>query len=233
MARPKRVAPELPQHIPDGPVDGDRIRHGSHRLETKPCLVAHHDASTVRALTALILCIVVARGVRLPNIDTRADDRIPGGVPQGAADEHGLTFAIATDGAAVLEGDRIVCVEGAEHGPLGCARRLRVVHGVNEHREAERVGKEDELLARVAAFLPRRGEEIDRGHPFVGGEPRFARKVVQVRHQLRHDVLETLVGALRVNEERVRGDVLGGKVEHWGDCDGGGIHCGGWGWLER
>lgn len=99
-----------------------------------------------------------------------------------------------------------------------------MVHCVDEHRESECVGEEDELLPRGTAFLTGGGEEFDRRHPFVGCESRFAREVVKVCDELCHQVLESLVGTLGVDKERVRGDVLGGEVEHWGNFYGRGVH---------
>lgn len=40
-------------------------------------------------------------------------------------------------------------MEGAEHGGLGCARHGGVGEGVNESRDTQDVGEEDEFVADV------------------------------------------------------------------------------------
>lgn len=81
-------------------------------------------------------------------------------------------------------------------------------------------------MAGVGAHFTAGGEEVDCVHPFVGCETGFAGEVVEVGDETGHEVLEAFVAALGVDDVCVGGDVLVGEVEHGGDFDGGGVHCG-------
>jgi hypothetical protein len=55
-----------------------------------------------------------------------------------------------------------------------------VVDGVDQHRDAERVRQQDELLAARVALVPGRREELDPRHPLRLGELGLAHEGVQV-----------------------------------------------------
>lgn len=77
----------------------------------------------------------------------------------------------------------VVRVEGPQHGALCRAGRLRVVDRVNEQREPEDVGEEDEFLSVWGAGLAGRGQEVDAGAPLGCREPGLTREIVHVGDQ--------------------------------------------------
>ena len=74
-------------------------------------------------------------------------------------------------------------IERAEHRGLGGALALPVVDGIDQHRHANHVGKQDELLPDRGALLACPGQEIDRIFPLLEGEIGLANIVVQRLHQ--------------------------------------------------
>ena len=60
-------------------------------------------------------------------------------------------------------------MERAEHGILGGARRTAVVDCVDQHREAERIAEQDELLTLVVTEMAGPGQEADGQIPFLLG----------------------------------------------------------------
>lgn len=138
---------QLPEQLAHRPVVRDSITDGLEALEPKPpVLVAHHDAPLARALAPLVLHVVVPRAVRLPNVHLDAGHRPPPRVLDRAHGQHRLPRRVRRHGAAVRQHRRVMRVEGPEHGALGAERRLGVVDVVDEEREAEDVGEEDEFL---------------------------------------------------------------------------------------
>ena len=84
-----------------------------------------------------------------------------------------------------------------------------MVDRVDQHRDAERVRQEDELLTPVVAHLAGGGEEPDRRHPFVHGRLDLANDRMEVRDDRGHDLLEARVAALRhALDDRRRGGVF-------------------------
>lgn len=224
---PPGVALELQQQLADGPVVGDRVADGDDGLEPEEAVgVARHDAAAVGPGVVGVLHIVVARRVRLPDVDLAAGDRLPRRVAQRAHHQARLARRVGRDGAAVGQVERLVRVEGPEHRALGALARFRVVDRVDEQREAEDVGQEDEFLADIVAHLSRRGEELQASHPFFRAETRLACKVVQMRYQSLEDEFEARVGVVGVDHDRICSDVVGVHVFHWGNLDLGWIHIG-------
>lgn len=238
MRRPPRMPAQLPEQLAHRPVVRDSITDGLEALEPKPpVLVAHHDAPLARALAPLVLHVVVPRAVRLPNVHLDAGHRSPPRVLNCAHGQHRLPRRVRRHGAAVRQHRRVVRVERPEHGALGAERRLGVVDVVDEEREAEDVGEEDEFLrcrdgrlgtaemgsgggrgrgpyiAHIVRDVPARNEEADAGHPLVGAKACLARKVVEVCHQARHEVGEARIGRLRVDADGIGRDVVDCKVE--------------------
>jgi len=75
----------------------------------------------------------------------------------------------------------------------------------HQHRDAERVGEQDELLALVIAGLPDARQELDRGHPLIGLQIHLARQRVGVADNCRDDLLEPRVGIVgQAVEDRLR-----------------------------
>jgi hypothetical protein len=80
-------------------------------------------------------------------------------------------------------------------------------------------------LTGVGANLSNLGQELNTGHPFLGGQSGLASKVVKVCNETLKDVLHTLVGTLGVNNDSVGSDIIGSEVLHRRNDDFGGIHC--------
>ena len=70
-------------------------------------------------------------------------------------------------------------IERPEHRGLGGAVALAMVDRIDQHRDPEHVGQQDELLPARRAFLAGPGQEIDRLLPFLEGEIGLADVVVQ------------------------------------------------------
>lgn len=68
-------------------------------------------------------------------------------------------------------------------------------------------------MADIAADLTTPHEKVQCGHPFLGAQPGLTRKVVQVRHEARHEILEPRIAALRVDQVSVLGDVVDREIQ--------------------
>ena len=77
-----------------------------------------------------------------------------------------------------------------DSGAVGLAA---VVDEVDQHRHAERVRHQDELLALVVAPVADLGEEFHPGEPFLLGRPHLAHEGVQVLDEALHHLLEARV----------------------------------------
>ena len=77
---------------------------------------------------------------------------------------------LARDIGAVRHRLVLADIERAEHGGLGGAVALAMVHRIDQHRNPEHVRQQDEFLPGRRAFLADAGQKIDRIAPFVEGE---------------------------------------------------------------
>lgn len=135
------------QELPDRSIVRDRIRHRDNGLEPENALgIARHDSPLIRRLASLILHIVLAAAVRLPDIDFDVLDGLALRVFDGAEYEAGLAGRVVGDLGSVRLGRGIVRVEGAEHCSFGAGRGFGMVDAVDEEGEAEDVGEKDEFL---------------------------------------------------------------------------------------
>ena len=62
----------------------------------------------------------------------------------------------------------ILSEEWTEYTALRCVANRGVVQSIDECRDTENVGEEDEFLPNGRTGLTDAGEELDRGHPFLG-----------------------------------------------------------------
>ena len=83
-----------------------------------------------------------------------------------------------------------------------------------EHRDAERVGEEDELLALVVGDVAGGGEELDPFEPLGLGELALLHERVQVAHERGEDLPQARVGAALEPADDRLGDVVLGDVAH-------------------
>ena len=89
-----------------------------------------------------------------------------------------------------------MCVERTEDSAFCTGSGLRVVDTVDEKRETNDIGEQDEFLADVATDLANLCQELDGCHPFVCAESSFASKVVNVRDESLEQVFHSRVIAL-------------------------------------
>lgn len=116
----------------------NRVGDGRNSLEPEHTfLVGGHDASTIGPIPPGILHIIMAGGIRLPDIDLHVFDGLPVGIFDGADDEEGLAGGIVADAGPGDEGRGVVRVEWTEHGAFGAVGGFGVVDGVDEDGEAE------------------------------------------------------------------------------------------------
>jgi hypothetical protein len=84
------------------------------------------------------------------------------------------------DVVAVAKARRAVDEERAEHRGRSRVGVLSVVAADDEHRQAQHVGQQDELLALVVGDVTRPGQEVDPGEPLVFGQVDFGGERVQM-----------------------------------------------------
>lgn len=97
MRRPPTMAPELLQQLADGAVVGNGVADGLDALEPEDALfVAKHDAALAGPLilAALVLHVVVAAAVRLPDVDLDVADGLAVDVFHGADAKQGYALRV-------------------------------------------------------------------------------------------------------------------------------------------
>ena len=172
MRRPPRVASGRLEHVTDRAVVGDRVRHGTHPEEGVGPVVARAEAPAQMILRRIrVLDRVEEVGVVLPDVELGAGDRGAVDVEHPPVDPGGQASRLLDDAVAVLAQGRAREVEGPEHRRLRRAGRLLVGDRVDDHREPERVGPEDELLATLVCDVAGLGQDPDRRFP-LGSERR-------------------------------------------------------------
>ncbi|MNE82114.1 hypothetical protein D3C80_1788110 [compost metagenome] len=83
-----------------------------------------------------------------------------------------------------------------------------MIDGVDQHRQADHIGKQDEFLThQPIALLPGLGEEADAFEPFGFGQLHLAGEGVQVADQALHHLAQARIG--RIGEG---GNGLGGDL---------------------
>lgn len=147
MRRSPTMPAEQLQKLPYGSVVRNGVAHGLDALEPEAALIVrHHDAPLGRLVAVGVLHIIVSATVRLPNVNMDPGNRIPGRVLDRANCKHRLALGVGCHARSVRDGRRIVCVERAQDRALGRIGRFGVVDGIDEEREAENIGEEDEFL---------------------------------------------------------------------------------------
>ena len=67
-------------------------------------------------------------------------------------------------------------------------------------------------MANVAADLTTRHQKVQCCHPLLGAKPGLSGKVMEMRHEARHEVLEPRIFALGVDQVSVWGDVVNREI---------------------
>ena len=212
MRRPPRMAARGGEHRADRPVVRDRVRHRADGEERVASVLPGREAAAEVLLgSARVLHRVQPVVAVLPDVELGACDRVAVAAGDDAVDPGGLAGRLLGDRGAVVAHRRVRHVERAEHGRLGRSPR-RVREGVDEHREAERVRPQDELLAVLVGDPPGLGEEPDRGLPLVERQPDLGGERVEMGREGLDEPPEALVRAAGEARDGCRGDVRGGRA---------------------
>ena len=180
MRRAVGVAPQGLQHLPHRTIGRDGVILGLDAAKPVGAVATGaEDAAQVKfGLDALLLDIIKAFVVGLPDVDLGGIYGITFYVDDAAAHEHGLAFLVEADVGAHCQLWRAIDVEGTEHGRFRGARRFAVVDGVDQHRYPQHIGKQDKFLAPIVALVAGGSEELDGLQPFVlAGFELFDRRV--------------------------------------------------------
>jgi hypothetical protein len=99
----------------------------------------YHSPAICLTPSVIILHIVLAVAVRLPDIDLDAFNRLTRRRLDGTEHEKRLAVGVGRDREAILISGSIVCMERAKDGALSRMRGLRMVDGVDEEGKADYV----------------------------------------------------------------------------------------------
>jgi len=150
-------------------------------------------------------------------VEHRAGDRPAIEIEHPAADQGRNAAGVAMgDIAAFRHLRRAEAVERAEDGGFGGALGFAVIDEIDHHRDAERVGEEDELLALVAAHLARFGQDLDRLKPLRLGQLDLFDEGVEMANEAQHDLPQPRVRRRGKPRQYLGGDVVLVLVAvHW------------------
>ena len=164
------------------------------RNQNSPVLVGGEQAAAVGPrLHVGLLHVVEALVVGLPHVEGGAGQRGAVDRDDPAGDHARRAGAHQVDVVAEREDGRLDHVERAEHGRLGRDAELAVGDRLDQHRQAEDVRQQDELLPVVVALVAGAGEEVDRLLPLGDGQLDVAGERVQVLHERGEDLAQPWV----------------------------------------
>ena len=109
---------------------------------------------------------------------------------------------------SVLAQRRVGNEERAEDSRLGRALGKVVLERVDQHREAERVRPEDELVPLLVRDVTGVGEDLDPLGPLVLRQPHLDRELVEMPDERRHDLQEARRSPVEACNDLIR-DLLG------------------------
>jgi hypothetical protein len=152
VTRSPAVSPQLSQQLAHRPVmwNGIWYRHDGMEPENAVFVAMYDGPAICLTPSVVVLHIVLAVAVRLPDIDLDALDRLARRRLDGTEHEKRLSIRVGRDREAVLISGGIVGMERAKDGALSRVRGLGMVDGVDEKGEADYVRKQDELLRCVS-----------------------------------------------------------------------------------
>ena len=137
------------------------------------------------------LQVVQPIGVGLPDPDRSVRDAVAVAVQHLAIDDDFLVASLLHDLCPSRQFRRVFPIERAEQAGLGRGLgRGLVVQRIDEGRDAENVGQQDELLPDRGARVADGGKELDPLQPFGRGEVHLAGKRMQVLHRGFHDLTQ-------------------------------------------
>jgi hypothetical protein len=141
VTRSPAVSPQLSQQLAYRPVMWNGIWYRHDGMEPKHAflIAVYHGPAICLTPSVVVLHIVLAVAVRLPDIDLNPLNRLARRRLDGAEHEKRLSVGVGRDGEAVLISGGIVGMEGAKDGALSRVRGLGVVDGVDEEGKADYV----------------------------------------------------------------------------------------------
>ena len=135
---------------------------GVTRPEAVAAVVVGEQVAARGDPVVVVLDVVEAVLVGLPDLDARAGDRAAVGVGDGALDPARLAGGAAGDVAAELDLRASPRRRtGRRPWPRWRSPYASLLIAIGLHRRAEHVGEQDELLPPVVGDVPGRGEELD------------------------------------------------------------------------
>ena len=152
--------------------------------------------------------------VGLPDIDDRAGDRRAVGRTHDAVGIQRLAFQTRRHVGAERHHRRVFRVERPENRTVGAALARLLIDGVDQHRDAQHVGQQNELLPRGATALADLGEELNALHPFFKRRLGVFDEGVQMMDQLGHHLAQTRVRRRFVSGEHLFGETIGFSLIH-------------------
>ena len=141
-----------------------------------------------------LLHVVEALVVGLPDIDLRARQRAAVRVEDATGHQARLALAVQRDQGAELAGRRLDDVEWTQHGRLRRTADAAVVDRLDQHRDTQDVGEQDQLLSLAGAPSPGIGEEIDGSLPLGPRQLDLLDEVVQMADQLGEHLPQSWIG---------------------------------------
>ena len=185
------------------------------RKRSRPLRVGD-EARAAGEFVALALHVVKTLGVGVPHVDRRPADGTARGIGYGDVDVQRKAAAqIARIDVGALFGERrVLDEERAEHRRLGRAGGRAIVDRVDQRRDAERVGEQDEFLPLVVGDMAGAGEEIDGVDPLRLGDRLFTDEVVEMAHQPVQDLLQPRIFAVLEAAKDLVGDAVFVEFAH-------------------
>src|SRR5208337_5495819 len=159
-----------------------------------PALVGSEAGAQMPPRLRVVLHVVELIRRRLPNLDQGIPYRVPVLRRDRSFDDKRWAILLAQQNrVATLELPLPPRIERAEHCRIGQSRSGRVVHSVDQHRNPEDIGEQDELLAVLGAHLASLSEKLDRVSPLLVTERRLAEDRMQVPDQHLHHLAHARV----------------------------------------
>jgi hypothetical protein len=195
VRRPIGLTAERREELADRAVVGDRIKLGLDRTEPVAAVRAGAEDSTQVevGLDTPLLHVVEAFVVGLPHVEHSARNRPAFSVEDPARDRHVLALAIEADIRPHRQFGRAGHMKRAQHCAFRSSGGSAIVDRVDQHRHAQNVGEQDELLPPIVAHVSRPGQELDRFKPFVLRRLDFLDGLVQLARNDGHRVFEAFV----------------------------------------
>ena len=168
VRRAKRMPPPGFQHATHRPIGWYRIRRWFFRHKRIfPGLRRLDSRAKIPLWRVGILDVIELVAGSLPNVEGRAGQGFAVGVRDPPGNQELLAAEIAFDQVrARFHFRRAFDIERAQNGRLRTLAAFRMIDGVDHHRQSQGIGKQDEFLALLIAFLTGFGEELDALKPF-------------------------------------------------------------------